>query len=84
MRQLQELWWAEAAGNHVLPVDTRLLAARIKPDEIPNPTTGLKSITYHAGAGMGWYVQNGKLVFSYNFFTECTCIEATEPLAPGQ
>ncbi|GLS32165.1 arylsulfatase [Mesorhizobium albiziae] len=125
LRELQELWWAEAARNHVLPVDSRPLAARIKPDELPNPTRGLKSFTYRAGvgsimegsaphltntsfnltadldipangaegmlftlggytAGMGWYVQNGKLVFSYNFFTERTRIESTEPLPPGQ
>lgn len=125
LRELQELWWAEAARNRVLPVDTRPLAARIKPDEIPSPTRGVKSITYRAGvggimegaaphltntsftltadidipasgaegmlftvggytSGLGWYVQNGKLVFSYNFFTERTRIESTAALAPGK
>ena len=51
LRALQELWWAEAARNNVLPVDTRPLEARIKPEEMPNPTRGVKSITYRAGVG---------------------------------
>jgi arylsulfatase A-like enzyme len=125
LREMQELWWAEAARNNVLPVDTRPLAARIKPDELPNPTRGLKSIFYGAGvggimegaaphlpnssfslnadveipaagaegmlftvggytAGFGWYLQRSKPVFSYNFFTERTRIEASEPLPPGK
>lgn len=125
LRELQDLWWIEATRNHVLPVDTRPLAARIKPDEVPNPTKGLKSITYRAGvggilegsaphltntsftltadidipsggaegmlftlggytAGIGWYVQEGRLVFSYNFFTERTRIVSTEPLLSGR
>jgi arylsulfatase len=125
LRELQELWWAEAARNRVLPVDTRPLAARIKPDEVPNPTRGLTSITYRAGvggimegaaphltstsftltadldipdngakgmlftiggytAGMGWYVQSSRLVFSYNYFTARTRLVSTEPLPSGR
>jgi len=125
LRELQELWWAEAARNHVLPVDTRPLAARISPDELPNPIRGVTKITYRAGvggilegaalkltntsftltanveipaagaegmlftiggytAGIGWYVQNGRLVFSYNFFTERTRIESGKSLPAGK
>ncbi|TCM14009.1 arylsulfatase [Novosphingobium sp. PhB165] len=125
LRQLQELWWAEAARNHVLPVDTRPLAARIKPEEVPNPSKGRRSFTYRAGvggimegaapsltnisfdltaqvdipetgaegmlftiggytAGIGWYVQGDRLVFSYNFFLERTRIVSGRPLKPGQ
>lgn len=125
LREMKDLWWAEAARNRVLPVDTRPLAARINPAEVPNPTKGLKSITYRAGvggimegaaphltnssftltasldipaggaegmlftvggytAGLGWYVQNGRLVFSYNYFTERTRVVSTEPLPAGQ
>lgn len=125
LRQMQDLWWAEAARNHVLPVDTRSLAARIDFSQMPGPAKDAKSITYHAGvggimegaapilrnrsftltakldipeagaegmlftiggytAGFGWYVQDGKQVFSYNFFRERTRIVADQPLPKGQ
>jgi hypothetical protein len=125
LRTMQELWWAEAARNRVLPVDSRPLAARIKPEEMPIPMKGLKSVTYYNGvggimeaaalqlpntsftltadlsipptgaegmlftvggytAGMGWYVQQGRMVYSYNFFTEHTRIVSTEALPSGQ
>lgn len=124
LKQLVELWWAEASRNHVLPVDTRPLNKRIDFEAMPNPTKGLKSITYRAGvggimegaaptlrnrsftltadvnipqngvegmlftiggytAGFGWYAQNNKLVFSYNYFTDRTRILSTEPLPAG-
>jgi arylsulfatase len=125
LREMQELWWAEAAKNHVLPVDTRPLSARIKPEEMPIPMKGLKTVTYRNGvggimeaaamqlpnksfnltagvdipqggaegmlftvggytAGIGWYMQDNRLVFSYNFFTERTRIISTEPLPAGK
>ena len=125
LKQMKDLWWTEASKNHVLPVDTRPLAARIKPDEIPNPTRGVTSIQYSAGtggilegsaphlastsfnltanleipksgaegmlftiggytAGFGWYIQNNKLVFSYNNFTQRTKITSTQDLSIGE
>ncbi|WP_431278685.1 arylsulfatase [Leifsonia poae] len=124
LRQLQELWWAEAARNHVLPVDTRPLEARIDFGTIPNPSKGKRTITYRAGAGgimegaapqltntsftlladvdipeggaegmiftiggytagLAWYLQDGKQVYSYNFFTDRTRIVADAALSPG-
>lgn len=124
LKQMQELWWAEAARNKVLPVDTRPLAARIKPDELPSPTAGYQSLTYYPGvggilegaaphlvgrsfnisadlemssategmiftiggytAGFGLYVQNERLVFSYNFFTERSKIISAAKLPAGK
>lgn len=125
LQQMKDLWWAEAAVNHVLPVDSRPLAARIKPEEMPIPMKDIKTIIYYDGvggimeaaapqlpgssftmtaevniprdgaegmlftdggytAGIGWYVQNNKLVFSYNYFTERTRIISKTTLTEGQ
>jgi arylsulfatase A-like enzyme len=128
LRDLKDLWWAEAARNKVLPVDTTPLASRVDPEKAgrPNPVEGLTSITYLPGvkglneqetlqlrnrsftltadvdipatgaegmiftlggytAGMGLYVQGGRLVFSYNFFVEQRSrIVSTEPLPSGR
>jgi arylsulfatase A-like enzyme len=50
LRQLQDLWWAEAARNQVLPMDVRA-AERLNGEMQGRPslTAGRTSFTYYAG-----------------------------------
>lgn len=48
LRQLQDLWWAEAARNDVLPLDWRA-GERIFGAKRPNPAEGRSSFTYYSG-----------------------------------
>jgi arylsulfatase A-like enzyme len=48
LRQLVELWWAEAGSHHVLPLDDRILERFHVPK--PRPITTRSTFTYHAGA----------------------------------
>jgi len=50
LRQLQDLWWAEASRYHVLPLDSRKtvrLSAELQGR--PSPTAGRTSFTYYPG-----------------------------------
>ena len=48
LRQLQDLWWAEAARNDVLPLDWRA-GERLMASKRPNPAEGRTSFTYYPG-----------------------------------
>jgi arylsulfatase len=48
LRELQELWWAEAARNEVLPLDWRA-GERLAGSSRPNPARGLTDFTYYPG-----------------------------------
>jgi arylsulfatase len=50
LRSLQELWWAEAARNNVLPLDARR-TIRLNAELMgrPSPTGGRTSFTYYPG-----------------------------------
>jgi arylsulfatase len=48
LRQLQDLFWVEAAKNNVLPIDDRV-AFRVEPLSRPLVTTGRSKFTYYAG-----------------------------------
>jgi arylsulfatase A-like enzyme len=48
LRQLQELWWVEAARNNILPLDNRLFE-RFDPRNRPSLVAGRTSFTYFPG-----------------------------------
>lgn len=48
LRELQDLWWAEAARNDVLPLDWRA-GERLASASRPNPARGRTSFTYYPG-----------------------------------
>ena len=48
LRALQDLWWAEAARNNILPLDNRLLE-RFDPRSRPSLVAGRTSFTYYPG-----------------------------------
>jgi arylsulfatase A-like enzyme len=48
LRQLQDLWWAEAARNNILPLDNRLFE-RFDPRNRPSLVAGRTSFTYYPG-----------------------------------
>jgi arylsulfatase len=50
LRALQDLWWAEAARNHVLPLDARK-TIRLNAELMgrPSPTAGRTTFTYYPG-----------------------------------
>ena len=48
LRELQDLWWAEAARNDVLPLDWRA-GERLASATRPNPARGRTSFTYYPG-----------------------------------
>jgi hypothetical protein len=48
LRELQELWWAEAARNDVLPLDWRA-GERMAGSSRPNPAQGRTDFTYYPG-----------------------------------
>lgn len=48
LRALQDLWWAEAARNNILPLDNRLFE-RFDPRNRPSLVAGRTSFTYYPG-----------------------------------
>ena len=48
LRELQDLWWAEAARNDVLPLDWRA-SERLASSTRPNPARGRTTFTYYPG-----------------------------------
>ncbi|MEI6633040.1 MAG: arylsulfatase [Chlamydiota bacterium] len=50
LRELQDLFWAEAAKYDVLPLDDRGVAARLAPGERPDPLAGRTRFTFYPGA----------------------------------
>ncbi len=48
LREMQDLWWAEAARNEVLPLDWRA-GERIMAAERPNPAAGRSHFTFYPG-----------------------------------
>jgi arylsulfatase len=50
LRQLQDLWWAEASSHHVLPLDPRKVQ-RLNAEAMgrPSPTAGRTTFTYYPG-----------------------------------
>ena len=106
LRQLQDLWWARAGANNVLPLDWRA-GERLMGEQRPNPARGRTEFVYYpgmvalpeaiapvlrnrswtitakgkfspeeegmlitqGGMGGGWalYLQDGRLVFDYNY-----------------
>jgi arylsulfatase len=48
LRELQDLWWSEAAKYNVLPLDDRM-AERIDPTIRPSLTKGRTKFTYYSG-----------------------------------
>jgi arylsulfatase len=105
LRAMQDLWWAEAAKNDVLPLDWRLASRKAGPK--PGSVAGQQHFVYHPGmvalpeaiapnirnrswriaargsfspaakgmlitqggnpGGWAFYVQDGQLVFDYNY-----------------
>ena len=48
LRELQDLWWSEAAKYNVLPLDDRM-AERVDPTIRPGLTKGRTKFTYYPG-----------------------------------
>src|SRR4030095_216081 len=49
LRELQDLWWAEAAKHHVLPLDWRIERLNAELMGRPSPSGHAKTLTYYEG-----------------------------------
>ena len=125
LRAMQDLWWAEAARQGILPLDNRTIE-RFDPAQRPNLAGGRTSFTYYPGlvqlqtgaapsvlnrsftisaevevpqgggtgmlvthggrqSGYGFYMDGGRLMFTYNMLAmERFTIASDQPLAPGR
>lgn len=119
LRELQNLWWAEAGKNDVLPLQPNLKFLGHKPLERPQyvlypgatriglsnqpqtyntsftitafaevPASGAQGVLFAQGGvtgGMALYVQDGRLVYTYNFLdAERTKVTSTIPVPRGK